>query len=204
MSVDEMGNEEGNSKLVGLVKAKVENNIDEMGKGRIQIRIPAIHGGSSEANNYVGVSDLPWADPCMAGFANIESGSFLIPPINSLVWVGFENGDDDNPVYLGGVTSSANPYTPSEMYTGNSVDSSKGVIFKTPHGHSIYYDSDKIEIDGKEGQQIKLIGTSIQLINGASKIEIAPDYIELSIGGTTVRLTGDALNMIAPRIDLNP
>ena len=74
----------------GKYRGKVENNIDPMQLGRIQVSVPSV----------LGESTLGWAMPCVP-FAGSGVGLFLVPPTGSNVWVEFEGGDPDYPIWSG-------------------------------------------------------------------------------------------------------
>lgn len=74
----------------GKYRGKVENNIDPMMLGKIQVSVPAVLGEGS----------LSWALPCVP-FAGNGVGFFMIPPVGANVWVEFEGGDIDYPIWSG-------------------------------------------------------------------------------------------------------
>lgn len=74
----------------GKYRGKVENNIDPMMLGKIQVSVPAVLGDGS----------LSWAMPCVP-FAGSGVGFFMIPPVGANVWVEFEGGDIDYPIWSG-------------------------------------------------------------------------------------------------------
>ena len=49
----------------------------------------------------LGVIPSSWAMPCVPA-AGIQAGCFIVPPIGSQVWVEFEQGDPDYPIWTGG------------------------------------------------------------------------------------------------------
>ncbi len=49
----------------------------------------------------LGETPSSWALPCVPA-AGIQSGVFVVPPIGSQVWVEFEQGDPDYPIWTGG------------------------------------------------------------------------------------------------------
>src|SRR5687767_7469521 len=58
--------------------------------GRIQVSVPSVLGDGS----------MSWALPCVA-FAGNGVGVFMIPPVGANVWVEFEAGDPDYPIWSG-------------------------------------------------------------------------------------------------------
>lgn len=78
------------SQFFGKYRGKVENNVDPMQVGRVQVSVPAVLGGGR----------LSWATPC-APYAGPGVGFFAIPPVGANIWVEFEGGDPDYPIWSG-------------------------------------------------------------------------------------------------------
>lgn len=74
----------------GKYRGKVENNVDPLLLGRIQVSAPAV----------LGEGRLSWALPCVP-YAGSGVGFFAIPPRGANVWVEFEGGDPDYPIWSG-------------------------------------------------------------------------------------------------------
>jgi hypothetical protein len=81
---------EPDQKYFGKYRGTVVNNIDPMKIGRIQVIVPD-----------VGLTPSTWAMPCVP-LAGKATGVYMIPQIASGVWVEFEHGDPDYPVWVGG------------------------------------------------------------------------------------------------------
>ncbi len=78
-------------KFFGKYRGKVGNNLDPMLLGRIQVTVPEVLGDGR----------MSWALPC-APFAGSGIGFFALPPVSANVWVEFEGGDPDFPIWSGG------------------------------------------------------------------------------------------------------
>ena len=74
----------------GKYRGTVINNLDPMSKGRLMVSAPAVMPSSS----------LNWAMPCTP-FAGNGVGLFMMPPVGANVWVEFEGGDPDYPIWSG-------------------------------------------------------------------------------------------------------
>lgn len=74
----------------GKYRGKVESNIDPQHLGRLKITCPAVLGDGRFA----------WALPCTP-YAGSGVGLFLIPSPGTNIWVEFEGGDADNPIWSG-------------------------------------------------------------------------------------------------------
>lgn len=74
----------------GKYRGKVAANVDPEQRGRVQVAVPAVLGDSK----------LCWAMPCVP-YAGPGVGLFLLPPRGANVWVEFEGGDPDYPIWTG-------------------------------------------------------------------------------------------------------
>jgi hypothetical protein len=74
----------------GKYRGKVENNVDPMQQGRVQVSVPAV----------LGEGRLSWAMPCVP-YAGPGVGFFAVPPVGANVWVEFEGGDTEYPILSG-------------------------------------------------------------------------------------------------------
>ncbi|HSE15788.1 MAG TPA: phage baseplate assembly protein V [Pyrinomonadaceae bacterium] len=170
----------GKPKFYGIYRASVVNNIDPMQKGRIQV-IVLDPGGFTPSS---------WCNPCVP-FTGKQSGAFVLPQIGSGVWIQFENGDPDQPVWMGGWYGSAaevpalalagNPISPSiVLQTGlqntlmisDMAGPTGGFLLKTTLGAFISInDTTGITISDGKGGMITMIGGLITINQGALLIK---------------------------------
>jgi hypothetical protein len=83
-------------RMFGKYRGVVWNNVDPSGLLRILVSVPAVY----DANQ------LRWALPCLPG-AGPNCGLALLPPIKAHVWVEFEGGNPDYPIWSGGFWENA-------------------------------------------------------------------------------------------------
>jgi hypothetical protein len=83
-------------KYYGKYRGIVVQNIDPMQLGRIMAIVP-------DVSNLIPTT---WATPCLPS-AGIQQGTFTVPTIGSGVWIEFEQGDPDYPIWVGGYWGSA-------------------------------------------------------------------------------------------------
>lgn len=173
--------------LPGLYRARVEDINDPAKIGRVRIRVPQCHGVPTGelSDTSIKAKDLPWAYPCTPYGGGFDHGSFIVPEVGDMVWVVFESGNPNQPVYLGGVygipCEDEFPYgnlsdeysgdtfkgsngfwksTPNEQVVPRDVKStSKKVIYKSPKGATILIDEkdggETLEIIDRLGQYLK-------------------------------------------------
>lgn len=161
-----------------IYRAKVVSSTDKENLCRVKIRIPCIHG----TDNTDGLSDddLPYAVPCFMDIS-FDSGSFIVPEVGSTVFVFFEGGKIDKPVYFGCSLSADDKEatelghkdsfnfvnsegkrikraysidTPLNLYKGSTIR--KLILFKTRKGASIEFtdedDKEHLSIYDRLGQ----------------------------------------------------
>lgn len=171
---------DGTTKYYGLYRASVVNNIDPMQKGRIQVIV--LDAG--------GLTPSSWANPCVP-FTGKQAGVYCVPQIGSGCWIQFENGDPDQPVWMGGWFGSAaevpalalagNPVSPSiVMQTGlqNTLSISDmagptgGFLLKTTLGAFISInDTTGITLYDGKGGMITMLAGVITINQGALLIK---------------------------------
>ena len=166
-------------KYFGLYRATVINNIDPMQSGRIQVIVPDAGG----------LTPSTWAMPCVP-VAGIQSGMYAVPPISSGVWVQFEGGDPDYPVWVGGWWGSAAEIpalalAPPPIPPGQNIvlqtsgqntfvlsdapptPVTGGIVLKSTTGAMIVVNDTGIYINNGKGATINMIGPTITINNGA-------------------------------------
>jgi hypothetical protein len=74
------------SKYFGKYRGKIENNVDPLQIGRVQISCSAVLGDGR----------MSWAMPCVP-----FEGFFMVPKNGTSVWVEFEGGDPNYPILAG-------------------------------------------------------------------------------------------------------
>ncbi len=74
----------------GKYRGVVTDNSDPWNIGRLRAKVEDVYGDRESG----------WALPSVP-YAGKGVGLFLIPPVQSLVWIEFENGDPDYPIWSG-------------------------------------------------------------------------------------------------------
>jgi uncharacterized protein involved in type VI secretion and phage assembly len=159
----------------GKYRGVVLNNIDPMMMGRLQVQVPDV----------AGLAPTSWAMPC-APVAGLQSGMFALPVIGSGVWVEFERGDADYPIWVGCFWGTAAevpamaqltpPGIPSVVLQtplGNGLSISDlpgptgGILIKTATGASISVSDTGIVIQNGKGANLALTGPTVTVNAGA-------------------------------------
>jgi hypothetical protein len=159
----------------GKYRGTVLQNIDPMQMGRIQVIVPDVSA----------VLPSSWAMPCVP-IAGKQMGSYFVPQIGSGVWVEFEQGDPDYPIWTGCYWGSAaevpalalagNPVSPSIVLgTGlmNTVAVSDlpgptgGIMLKSTTGAFILVNDTGIYIQNGKGASVTMVGPTVTINEGA-------------------------------------
>ncbi len=77
-------------RFYGKYRGQVANNVDPKQMGRVQVSCPSV----------LGKGKLSWAMPCTP-YGGKGVGLFAIPPTGANVWVEFEGGNIDWPIWSG-------------------------------------------------------------------------------------------------------
>jgi uncharacterized protein involved in type VI secretion and phage assembly len=159
----------------GKYRGLVSDIQDPMGLGRIKARVPDVMGDEESG----------WALPCCP-FGGDGMGLFGLPKVGGLVWIEFEQGNPDYPIWTGswfGTTAEltdalAPPYKKTIIKTegGNKIilDDTPGVggiTIETSGGQKIVMTSQGIEIDNGSGAKVKLAQAKVDVNNGALEVQ---------------------------------
>jgi uncharacterized protein involved in type VI secretion and phage assembly len=130
-----------------------------------------------------------WATACVP-FTGKGTGFYALPDVGAGVWIEFEHGDPDYPIWSGGWWGGPlDP--PSEAKTP--VPFQQKIILKTPGGSSLIIDDSPgpaggIFIKTSAGQKISLTALGIEIDNGkgASIKMVAGNVVSVNNGGLDV------------------
>lgn len=159
----------------GKYRGTVLNNIDPMQMGRIQATVP-------DVSNILPGS---WALPCLP-LAGIQNGIFAVPAIGAGVWIEFEQGNPDYPIWSGCFFGSAAEVPALSLATPPPLQSivlqtvgqntlmisdlpgpTGGILLKTTAGAMIAINDVGITISNGQGATIVLAGPSVTVNEGA-------------------------------------
>lgn len=161
-------------KYYGKYRGTVINNIDPEQRGRIQAIVPDV----------LGLAPSSWAMACVP-IAGKQMGVYVVPQIGSGVWIEFEQGDPDYPIWTGcfwGIVAEV----PALALAGNPV--SPSIVMQTALQNSIVISDMPPPVGGimlKSGASMIIIGVDgIKII--APRIEMIGAPIMLNMGALTV------------------
>jgi uncharacterized protein involved in type VI secretion and phage assembly len=164
-------------KYYGKYRGTVLDNIDPQQMGRLMVQV-------ADASNVLPSS---WAMPCVP-FGGIQNGFFAIPAIGSGVWIEFEQGDTDYPVWtgcywgIGEVPALALAGVPglqqiviqsleqNTLMISDTPGPTGGILLKAASGALISINDMGITISNGQGATIVMTGPAVTVNEGALEV----------------------------------
>ncbi|MFH0344332.1 MAG: phage baseplate assembly protein V [Chromatiales bacterium] len=169
----------------GKYRGLVSDVDDPDNRCRIRATVPAI----------LGEHPCAWAMPAMP-FAGDGHGMVMLPAVGSGVWIEFEAGQLDNPIWSGAWWVSDERPDPQGP---------KVRVIVSENGHQIILDddNDEVKVIHGSGPEIKITATEIVLTCGACEIKIGNTEISLNnglikVGSAGVSLVNGAMTIGVP------
>ncbi len=127
----------------GKYRGVVADNADPQGRGRLRLTVPDVLGA--------GVS--LWAEACLPPLAGLAPA---MPEIGAMLWVEFEAGDPDRPIWTGCLWPAA----------GDAARPAS-ITLATLTGASLVIGTAGITLANGQGASVELRGPSVSLNHGA-------------------------------------
>ena len=146
----------------GKYRGKVSNNEDPLRLGRVEVVVPAVLGNVPR-----------WALPCVP-YAGPDRGLVALPNTEANVWVEFEAGDPDYPIWAGCFWGEGE--LPAAVRSGTDV-------WKTDAGALILSKENGLRLEvAQTGLSISLSASGgIRIENGAgATIELTQNMVRLN------------------------
>ena len=163
------------NKFYGKYRGTVTVNVDPEQRGRIMAMVPDV----------LGVIPSSWAMPCFP-IAGKQQGTYFIPQVGAGVWIEFENGDANYPIWTGCFWGSvaevpalalagnaASPNIVLQSTLQNSIVISDlpgptgGIMLKSTTGATIIVNDTGIYIQNGKGASLVMTGPTVTINNGA-------------------------------------
>jgi len=160
-------------KLYGKFRGFVVDNQDPEKRARLKLKIPSA----------LGETETGWALPCIPFGGIAGFGLFLVPEVDTQVWVEFEEGEISRPIWTGTFWQKQGD-PPAEATEG---DGTTTRLLKTPGGHLLRFDDEKdkekIQILHPKGTEVAIDEKGILTLtdSGGSKVTMDPDAGKLLV-----------------------
>ena len=163
------------TKFYGKFRGVVTDVHDPLMTGRIRAHVPDVMGDVESG----------WALPA-APFGGSSAGFFALPSVGSGVWIEFEHGDPDYPIWSGAWWGSAAELPPELL-----APPYQKVMVRTNGGNTITLDDTPgvggITLETATGQKISLSALGIEIDNGmGAKIELTGPQVSVNSGALDV------------------
>ena len=162
------------AKYLGKYRGTVVTNVDPEQMGRIQAKVIDVLGDSPSS----------WAMPSLP-LAGPQVGHYVIPPVGAGVWIEFEQGNKNYPIWSGCWWGSSSE-VPSQALAGSpaqpnvvlqtqgqhsivlsDLPGGPGITLSTAAGAKIVINDTGITITNGQGATISLVGKSVTVNDGA-------------------------------------
>lgn len=163
------------TRYYGKYRGTVVNNVDPLQIGRIQVIVPDV----------TNIMLSSWAMPCTP-IGGMQNGMFAVPPFGAGVWVEFEQGDPDYPIWVGcfwgtaaevpALARTIPPAVPgiamqTTLQNGLVVSDvpgpTGGIMLKSTTGATLTVNDTGIYIQNGKGASIVMVGPTITVNQGA-------------------------------------
>jgi uncharacterized protein involved in type VI secretion and phage assembly len=156
-------------RFYGKYRGIVTDNEDPQGRGRIRARVQGV----------LGLDEIGWALPAVP-YAGEDRGAVFLPPPQSWVWIEFECGVPDDPIWTGcfwpegeapaGPTAPAKKVLKTDQATLIIDEQAGELSFEFAAGLRVVVDSSGVEITNGQGATISLSGATVSINSGALEV----------------------------------
>jgi hypothetical protein len=175
------GNASPEKKYFGKYRGTVINNIDPELRGRILAMVPDV----------LGVVPSSWCEACvpLSGPSGPPMGAYFVPPIGAGVWIEFEQGDPNYPIFAGcrygfpadvpTLAHAGLPVSPNivlqtvgqnALIISDLPGPTGGIMLKSMTGATLIVNDTGIYIQNGKGAMITMLGPAITINSGAMVI----------------------------------
>lgn len=168
-----------------IYRGFVADNNDPENLARVKVKVPQIYGEDYIPDYWAWPRGMP---------AGKNMGLFIMPNKDDCIWVTFENGDTDYPVWEHGWW--ADGEVPAEAK--NNGTNPSNIVLQGVKGHRIEIDNNNnrvkvstkrgiaLVIDEKSGVTIEALNKDVTINSGTSKVVISSGEVSITAGSISV------------------
>jgi len=189
-------------RFYGKYRAVVVDNMDPRRLGRLRVKVPGVLGPDVVTG---------WATPCAPYGGAADQGLLFVPERDAGVWVEFEQGDVEFPIWVG--TYWSRPGDESQLPKPQAEDGAERTdvqdpptrkILKTLKGHTVQFeDADGVEAvlvrEGVTGHLITMDKRGITIVDkNQNRVLLDDDGVKITDAtGNAIALTESAFTLTA-------
>jgi hypothetical protein len=176
-------------RFYGKFRGTVIDNLDPMQIGRIIAQVP----------DALGETPSSWAMPCVPA-AGIQAGCFMVAPIGSQVWIEFEQGNPDYPIWNGGFWGTTADIPALALVPPPVLPPGLGqnIVLQTT-GQSTLVLSDAAPTPATGGIILKSAAGAMLVVNDSGiYLSAGPGLATIWLTGPTVAINETALTVTGP------
>lgn len=173
---------DGVHRFYGKFRGTVVSNVDPEQRGRITAMVPDV----------LGLTPSSWALPCVP-LAGKTEGTYLVPQFGAAVWIEFEQGDPDYPIWTGGFWGASSEVPPLAL-APPPIPPGQNIVFQTT-GQAAVVISDATPNPTSGGVVLRSSGGSMIVVNDSgvylrtatgAQITLIGKVVDVNSGGLTV------------------
>ena len=157
----------------GKYRGLVVDNQDPETRARVTLRVPSVLGAEVVTH---------WAEPCLPFGGLADQGLFLVPEVGAQVWVEFEEGNVNKPIWTGTLWQQSDD-APSEA----AERSPNMRELKTPSGHILSFD----DTEGEEAFRLYHPADAELTIDAAGSVQLtdaAGAELNMDAAGSSIEI----------------
>jgi uncharacterized protein involved in type VI secretion and phage assembly len=199
--------EKAERRFYGKYRGTVIDNEDPSRLGRVKVSVPSVLGQDVVTG---------WATPCVPYGGVAGQGLLFVPERGAGVWVEFEEGDLEFPIWVGtywsqpgGDSQAPKPNDAAGTQLPEVQQPPTCKIIKTAKGHTIQFeDADDAEMlllrEGSQGHLITMNKDGVRIVDGTGNaIEMTDNAMTLTAKTAfTIDASGQSMTIVADTIDL--
>jgi uncharacterized protein involved in type VI secretion and phage assembly len=199
--------EKAERRFYGKYRGTVIDNNDPVRLGRLKVAVPSVLGQEVVTG---------WATPCVPYGGAAGQGFLFVPERGAGVWVEFEEGDLEFPIWVGtywckpgGDSQAPAPTDTAGTPTREVQQPPTRKIITTAKGHTIQFeDADDAETlllrEGSRGHLITMNKDGVRIVDGTGNaIELTDSAMTLTAKTAfTIDASGQSVTIVADTIDL--